>query len=89
MGMSNREQFLRSALAELLQVDQNELSPTTPFAELGVDSLLGLRLTREIQDQLQADVELEWLLDNPSIRELAEFLDAKFGGLDAPSLQVA
>jgi acyl carrier protein len=87
--MSNREQFLRNALAELLQVDQNELSPTTPFAELGVDSLLGLRLTREIQDQLQADVELEWLLDNPSIRELAEFLDAKFGGLDAPSLQMA
>jgi hypothetical protein len=89
MTISHREQFLRSALAQLLEVDQHELSPTTPFAELGLDSLLGLRFTREIQDHLQAEVELEWLFDNPSIRELAGFLDHKFGGLDAPSGQAA
>lgn len=89
MGMSNREQFLRGALAELLQIDQHELSPTTPFAELGMDSLLGLRFTREIQDHLQAEVELEWLFDNPSIRELAEFLDRKFGDPGVSSLRTA
>ncbi|TDR40688.1 phosphopantetheine binding protein [Tahibacter aquaticus] len=89
MGISNREQFLQSALAELLQIDRHELSPTTPFAELGLDSLLGLRFTREIQDHLQAEVELEWLFDNPSIRQLAEFLDGKFGVADMQSRQTA
>jgi aryl carrier-like protein len=81
--MSSREQLLRSALAELIDVDAHAVCVNTPFAEQGIDSLLGLRFVRRVQDLLGAEVELEWLFDHPSIRELSAFLDERFGALDA------
>jgi len=81
--MSMREQWLRNALSELMEIDASRISLTQSFAEQGLDSLTGLRLTRKLQDMLGVEVELEWLFDHPSIRELAQFLDARFGELDA------
>jgi len=80
--MSSRERFLRSALAELMEVDEHVLSPTMSFAEMGVDSLIGLRFSREIQEHVQAEIELEWLFDHPTLCQLADFLDQQFGCLD-------
>ncbi|GAB3356902.1 acyl carrier protein [Lysobacter tyrosinilyticus] len=77
--MSKREIWLAAALAEVLEVDASQISATETFAQIGVDSLLGLRLTRKLEDQLGVEVELEWVFDHPSIRELAGFLDGRFG----------
>ncbi|MGN7918354.1 MULTISPECIES: acyl carrier protein [Lysobacter] len=81
--MSKREPWLIDAMAEVLEVDRSQLSATESFAELGVDSLLGLRLTRKLEDLLGSEVELEWLFDHPSVRQLACFLDERFGEMDA------
>lgn len=81
--MSKREHRMRDILSGLMDVDASQISLTQPFAEQGVDSLIGLRFTRELQDMLEVEVELEWLFDNPSIRELSGFLDQRFGELDA------
>jgi acyl carrier protein len=77
--MSRHEQWLRNALAELMEVDPAQVSLTRTFAEQGIDSLLGLRLTRKLADRLGTEVELEWIFDNPSIAELSRFLDERFG----------
>lgn len=81
--MSSREQLLRHALAGVIEVDAQEVSLTLPFAEQGVDSLVGLRFARQIQDLLDTEVELEWMFDHPTIRQLSEFLDKQFGHLEA------
>lgn len=85
--MSERERWLRDALADLLGIDASQVSLTESFAVQGVDSLVGLRLTRKLQDALDAEIELEWLFDNPNIRELSQFLDDRFGELDVESVQ--
>lgn len=79
--MSNRETWLIAALASVLEVDPSQISVKQTFAEIGVDSLLGLRLTRKLEDQLGVEVELEWIFDHPSVRELSRFLDQRFGEL--------
>lgn len=86
--MSRREQWLRIALAELMEIDAAQISSNQPFSEQGVDSLIGLRLTRKLEDQLGVEVELEWLFDHPSIQALAQFLDERFGDIDADTTRV-
>lgn len=81
--MSRRERWLRDVLAELMEVDASQISSEQSFSEQGVDSLVGLRLTRKLEDQLGVEVELEWLFDHPSIQALARFLDERFGEIDA------
>jgi len=86
--MSARELWLKDALSELMGVDVARISATQTFAEQGVDSLIGLRLTRKLEESLGIEVDLEWLFDHPSIHELAQFLDAHFGVLDAESVRL-
>ncbi len=81
-SVSKHEAWLRDTLAELLDVDGTQVSVTQTFAELGMDSLIGLRLTRKLQDRIDEEVELEWIFDYPSIRKLSQFLDARFGARD-------
>lgn len=84
--MSKRERWLRGVLADLMGIEASQVSLTASFAEQGMDSFVGLRLTRKLQDALDVEIELEWLFDNPSIRELSQFLDARFGELDVESI---
>lgn len=85
--MSRHESWLRDALAELIEIDATQISLTQPLAEQGVDSLVALRLTRRLQELFGVEVELEWLFDHPSICELSQFLDERFGDLDAEPVQ--
>lgn len=87
--MSSREQWMQEALSRLLDVDPSQIVPTQSFAEIGVDSLIGLRFAREIQDEFGFELELEWLYDNPSIRELSGFIDERFGVADVNSAKFA
>jgi acyl carrier protein len=84
MDMSKHDEWLRTVLSELMQVDASQISSTQSFADQGVDSLIGLRLTRKLEDLLGVEVELEWLFDNPTIQDLSRFLDERFGALDVP-----
>ena len=77
--VTRREQLLRDGLARLIDMDASEVSVVKPFAELGVDSLIGLRFARRIADQLGVEFDLEWLYEHPNIRELCRFLDQRFG----------
>ena len=71
------EIYLRDALAKLLNIEPNEISSTTAFDELGIDSLTGLRLTRELQDSLKMEIELEWIYDYPTIGQFSRFIQQR------------
>ena len=77
--MSTLEHQLRNALAKLMDVAPESLSTTQDMSEQGVDSLLGLRFARQVQELTAVEVELEWLYDHPSIAQLAAFLEPRIG----------
>ncbi len=80
MTIENR---LRHALADLLQVDIQQISPTVSFDDLGLDSLLGLRFARKIGEIVEVETDLEWIFDYPTLRELSGFLEQRAAGLAA------
>lgn len=82
--MSVREETLQQILREMLDVGEGEVTATSSFFELGLDSLLGLRFARRLQDAFGIEIEPEWLFDYPSVDQLARFLDQRFGALGEP-----
>lgn len=83
--LANLEMTLKMCLAEILEREPDTLSVTATLAEQGVDSLLGLRFAGKLSDQLDEEVELEWLYDHPTIAQLATFLEARAGTRSALS----
>lgn len=80
--MSMLQSHLIAALAEVMEVPPTQVSPTKNFTEQGLDSLTALRLARKIHDRTAIEIELEWLLDYPTILELERFLGEQ--ALSAP-----
>lgn len=73
----NIESRLLQALADLLDVDSQQISPTASFDELGLDSLLGLRFARTIEELTGLETDFEWIFDYPTVRELSGFLEQR------------
>lgn len=71
------EQRLKEILGQLLEVDPLQLPVDADMGEQGVDSLIGLRFARKIEELTGSEVELEWLLDHPTIAQLARFLEQR------------
>lgn len=76
--MTTYEDTLLAALRDTLGHEM-ALGAQTGFAELGMDSLVGLRFLRKAQDALGVEIDLEWLFDHPSVAELARFLHERYG----------
>ena len=79
----NIENRLRHALADLLEVDVQQISPTMSFDDLGLDSLLGLRFARKVGEVIDVETDLEWIFDYPTVRELSGFLEQRAASLAA------
>jgi acyl carrier protein len=77
--MRTYEQYLQSALAELMQLAPEQISLTVPLSEQGVDSLIGLRLARKMTELTGIEIDLERIYDYPSIDQLARFLETCAG----------
>ncbi|WP_457319796.1 acyl carrier protein [Stenotrophomonas sp. P5_B8] len=82
--MDSYEEALLVALRDTLG-DGTELDAQTCFAEVGLDSLSGLRFLRKAQDAIGVEIDFEWLFDHPSIAELALFLRTQGGAQDDSS----
>jgi acyl carrier protein len=76
--LTERERQLRDALAEVMGLRKTKMSIAVTFAEQGVDSLMGLRFVRKLHDMWGVEIELEWLFDYPTIKQLSSFLDERF-----------
>jgi amino acid adenylation domain-containing protein len=77
------EHTLVSIWAELLKLNEDKVSVTANFFELGGHSLLAIRLVAQIRQQLQQELALRLIFDEPTIRALAAYLDLAQYRLDA------
>ena len=80
--MTPRERQIVDALSAVLARDDLPALATARFDELGLDSLAGLRLAARLEAGMKVPIDVEWLYDHPSARQLAAFLNAH---LDLPT----
>lgn len=81
--MTTTEIQMRELLAQLLEVDAASISTRVPMTEQGMDSLLGLRFARLVQDKIGREIDIEWLFDYPTIEEFARCVDARCSAVAA------
>ena len=69
------EQLVTSILAGILKQSGDSLAPAISFADLGLDSLSGIRLVAAIEASLSLELDPMIVLDFPSITSLAARVD--------------
>ena len=64
-----------SVLADEIGCDVSELTDTTLFSDLGVDSLLSLAILGKLRELLDLDVGSTLFIDHPSVKSLRRYLN--------------
>ncbi|NEO43442.1 MAG: acyl carrier protein [Moorea sp. SIO4A3] len=72
------QDWLVSYLAELLEIDQDEVDVTIPFDSYGLDSSAAIGLTGDLEDWLGCDIDPTLLYDYPTIEAQAQYLAEEF-----------
>lgn len=68
--------WMVSYLANLLEIDPDEIDPTDPFDRYGLDSAAAVGMTGDLEEWLGAEVDPTALYDYPTIQSLAGYLAA-------------
>ncbi|MFC7448479.1 acyl carrier protein [Rhodococcus daqingensis] len=66
--------WLVDRVAGYLDVPALDIDPTTPLAEIGIDSVSALSLCGEVEERWQIPADATMVFDYPTIAEIAGFL---------------
>ena len=66
--------WLISYLADLLDMEPDEIGTTTPFSRYGLDSSSTVILTGDLMEWLGCQIEPDTVYQYPTIQSLARFL---------------
>ena len=73
----NVMKVIRKTIVEEVGIDDNELTATTSFGELGVDSLLGLNVMGTLTETLDMELPQTLFADNDSLQDIENALGLK------------
>ncbi|WP_410586747.1 acyl carrier protein [Amycolatopsis sp. lyj-23] len=73
-----REQ-LRALIAEVLYCEVAEVGGDTPFADLGLDSVLIVEFVAELNSRYPVGESVDSLYEHPTLNLLAEHVSARVG----------
>ena len=65
-------------------INTTELTPSSDFADYGIDSLMSLTITGRIQEELSLEVSPSLFADYPTVKEITTFLEAIAGESVSP-----
>lgn len=71
---SNLVSRVLEIVAEEIGLAASELTPSSAFADLGVDSLLSLTITSRLREEVELDVPSLLFTEYPTVQELSAFL---------------
>jgi acyl carrier protein len=74
MSKTEIQSWLVSYMAELLEIDPDEVEVTIPFDRYGLESSAAVGLTGDLQDWLGYNIDPTLLYDYPTIEALAQHL---------------
>ena len=70
-------EYLRAEVARLVGFPAEQIEMDTGLNELGVDSLMAVRLRNRLKADRNLEIPIVNLMENPSIRGLAAAMDGK------------
>ncbi len=70
--------WIVSYLAELLEIEPDEVNITLPFDRYGLDSSVAVGLTGDLEDWLETKLDPTLLYDYPTIEGLSQHLADEF-----------
>ena len=70
--------WMISYLAQLLEVDSDEIDTATPFDRYGLDSSAAVGMTGDLEDWLNVELDPTLVYDYPTIKALTQYLAEKF-----------
>jgi acyl carrier protein len=71
------QEWIVSYLAELLEVDTDEIDVTVPFDRYGLDSSAAVGMTGDLETWLETEVDPTLLYDYPTVEALVGHLIAQ------------
>lgn len=78
MARSSSEvrQWLSAYLADLLEVEEDEVDTSLPFDRYGLDSSAAVGMTGDLEDWLACEIDPTVIYDYPTVDALASYLGA-------------
>lgn len=73
------QDWLIVRLAELLEIDPDEVEDDIPFDRYGLDSSAAIGLTGDLADWLNMEIDPVLLYDYSTVKALAQYLGAELG----------
>jgi amino acid adenylation domain-containing protein len=71
------EDFLIHCAAEILRTSPERIHLQSPLSALGLDSLAAVELQAQVEERFGARLSLDWLLEGPTLAEIAEKIPAE------------
>lgn len=71
---TNYSDTIRKVIAETLHIAESEIAADTQFVELGLDSINGVEILRELNESFALNLEGPVLYENGTVDELAKYL---------------
>jgi acyl carrier protein len=71
------EAWIVSYLAQLLEVDSEEIDVTVPFDRYGLDSSVAVSMTGDLENLLGTEIDPTLLYDYPTIEALVQHLSSQ------------
>ncbi|MEU5417941.1 SDR family NAD(P)-dependent oxidoreductase [Streptomyces sp. NPDC020667] len=78
-GAEDAERVILDALGEALQMPVAEIERRRPFADYGLDSILGVHLVHTLNAALGTDLETTDLFDHGTVERLHAFVTSTYG----------
>jgi acyl transferase domain-containing protein/tryptophanase/acyl carrier protein len=79
MGREHIRKLVADKLSDALQLDAGKIRHDEPFADYGVDSIVGVNLVRTISEALQIELETTSLFEYSTVNDLADYIHATWG----------
>lgn len=73
-GEAELRQWLRSRIAEYVQLDPEEVLPDTPLSRYGLDSIYALSLCGDVETELGVELDPTLIWDHPTVDALTTVL---------------
>lgn len=71
------ETWIVSYIANLLEVDSEDVDTTIPFERYGLDSSAGVGMTGDLEDWLGCEIDPTLIYDYPTIEALVQHLSSE------------
>lgn len=72
---------IKQVICGVLEIEEDIISDDEAFAEIGVDSITGIRLVDAINERLEIDIDVTKIFDYSNIKSLAGFICSQIGDI--------